>query len=364
MKSFSELLTTPHAEILEKGGIEPEPLTDSTRVRTIRAAYGASEKAYNDQVEAAYATANLVKDTLRFETYQGTEDWLTAEEMRLTQRTNCHGYSIVLSENLEALSIPHYIGFANGHSFILLQSDNGRHTHFIDTPVKELHTNIEGVVSAIPFAEQHKDGTSIVGVLDSKALLERSDFLDRQKEIYERPWLSFTRSGMTTPFKLPANQAKDFQLILRAYAPKKGRQVLDAYGNFVLAMRRDRYEEAHDRLQCLGGEYPEIDRRNRFREPTRLVRTLARKGQVAKALSDIEIVERSLWPTDDLLVNVWPSDERRRIGAERGQPSLIARSIEEYTDLLEERADIGLSTHALRARITKAKEQWKTSRAA
>ena len=63
---FAEKLITPHSTIAREG-IVPEPLLDSVRFRTIKAAYGASEHTYDDMVEAAYATAELVRQTLRFE---------------------------------------------------------------------------------------------------------------------------------------------------------------------------------------------------------------------------------------------------------------------------------------------------------
>lgn len=62
---FSEKLTTPHPEIAE-AGVPISPLTESVRFQTIRAAFEASDKTHDDTVEAAYDTANLVRQTLRF----------------------------------------------------------------------------------------------------------------------------------------------------------------------------------------------------------------------------------------------------------------------------------------------------------
>ena len=86
---------------------------------------------------------------------------------------------------------------------------------------------------------------------------------------------------------------------------------------------------------------------------------MARVGDVAAALEDIAIVERSLWPTQDLLMRLWPIDERRRLGVVAGEASLLDTSIEQYETLIDERDAVRASTSAIRGRLTRAKRQRK-----
>ncbi|MDB5166949.1 MAG: hypothetical protein JWN26_94 [Candidatus Saccharibacteria bacterium] len=356
MPEFATDLKTPHHEIAQ-AGVDSESLLESTRFLTIQAAYDISKKTYEDQTEAAYATAHLVRQTLRFDTYEKRTDWVTADDVSEDQTTNCHGYSIVTSECLDQIGIPHYVGFANQHSFILLQTPNGMRTNLIDTAVKQLYVEIDGAIGEPPLAKQMDDATSAANQLNTDIVLARSEFVDTNAAIYERPWLNFGANKLTTR-RYSSSESYDNILMLRSYQPEQGRQILESYANFMLAMRRDAFDTAHDSLQPLDGEYPDTDRRNRFREPSRLVRELARGGRMAHALHDIEVVENSLWATKDIVVHLWPSDQRRRLGILSTHTELIDMAIDEYEAIAEDRKKEGLSVGLVNGRIRKAKDQW------
>lgn len=358
MTMFAAELTTPHPEIAQ-AGVEREKLLESTRFLTIAAAYNVSEGTYDDQVEAAYATANLVRQTLRFDAknYYGRKDLITPYDITKKQLTNCHGYSIVTSECLDEIGIPHYVAFANQHSFILLQTPDGGHTNIIDTAVKELYVGIDGDIDEPIIAEQINDGTSAANVLNMDSVLSKSNFKDgaHAPEIY--PWMDFGATRQTSR-RYSNNEPQDRLLMLRSYKPQLGRNILQAYANFSIAIRRRDYETAHGNLQMLDGEYPDIDRRNNFKEPTLLVRELARIGDMTLALKDIEVIEHSTWTTDDLVVHLWPPDQRRHLGVIASRRDLIARSISEYDMIEEQRLQADMPIDLIQGRISKAKRQW------
>jgi hypothetical protein len=357
MTVFSENLTTPHVEIAQ-AGVASESLLESARFLTIAAAYEVSEKTYDDQVEAAYATAHLVRQSLRFDTYETRSDWVSADDVATDQRTNCHGYTIVTSECLEHVGIPHYPALANQHSFIVLQTPDGTHTNLIDTAVKQLYVDSDGAISEPPIASQIAERMTGANELDMNAVLSQSGFSNKEQALYTYPWMSFQKFSTSSRTYAIEKEQRHNRLMLRTYEPEQGRQILQAYANFMLAMRRSNFDTAHRQLQPLDGEYPDVDRRNHFREPTRLIRYLGTAGQLTRALSDIKIVENSLWATDDLVVHLWPADERRHLGVATGHPQLIGASINEYEAIIEERKRIGLTISPVPGRIEKAKKQW------
>ena len=232
---YADRLQTPRPDISDFG-ITPESLLDSTRLKTIKAAYHSSEQTYDDQVEAAYATANLVRQTLRFEQHTPSHPPLSPEALARTQRTNCHGHSIVASECLDGVGIDHWIGFANQHSFLLLEDASSGRINLVDTAVKPLYTDITPALAGSPLSAQSGEyGT--VNTLRGDIVLERSHFTDKERALAERPWMSFT-VGRDYRFKGEAALRRANTLVMRSYQPEQGRTLLEAYANFTHAIAR------------------------------------------------------------------------------------------------------------------------------
>jgi hypothetical protein len=309
-------------------------------------------------VEAAYATAELVRQTLRFEPHTSDHPEFSPESLAETQQTNCHGHSIVTSECLDRLEIPHLVGFANQHSFLLLQSDDeDQRINLVDTAVKQLYVEVTPAVVG-PRLDTSHGGSGQVRHLRGDIILERSQFLDKEKALRERPWMSFT-VGHETQFRFapPETQERADTLLLRAYQPAQGRELLHAYANFIHAVSNKSFIRAHGWLQPLDGLYPDIDSRNRLHGPTRLVRGLAIQAKLQEALDDIGIIERSLSSTQDLLLRLWPIDHRRRVAVIGKDTMLLDESLEDYDKLWQARHEQGLSVAAIEARIRKARSQ-------
>ena len=353
---YADHLITPRPEMI-KAGVAPEALLESTRLRTIKAAYETSDQTYDDRVEAAYATANLVRQTLRFEPHTPLHPPFSPEAIAETHRTNCHGHSIVASECLDAVGINHWISFANQHSFLLLEDESSHRVNLIDTAVKPLYIDITPAFGGTPLADQDNE-YGAVNRLRGDIVLGRSHFPDKEQALAERPWMSFT-VGRDYRFKGEAAVRQASTLVMRSYRPEQGRALLESYANFTHAVTRKDFSTAHQAFSTLDGVYPDIDRRNRLYGPTQLVRELAHAGNVAMALDDIRIVEESLWPTQDLVLRLWPADQRRRLGVLAGQADLLDDAIETYEAMIEERTWQKKSTAAVRGRLKKTQDQRK-----
>lgn len=356
---YTDRLTTPHTDISEFGVI-PEPLLDSARFKTIKAVYQSSEQSYDDQVEAAYATADLVRQTLRFEKHTPAHPPFSSEALIQTQRTDCHGHSIVTSECLDEVGIDHWISFANQHSFIVLEDKSrqdgaSRRVNLLDTAEKYLYIDMTSALAGTAFAEQEGE-YGAVNTIRGDIILERSHFANKEAARAKRPWMSFV-SESTRRFEDEMAMRRDDTLVMRSYRPKQGRALLASYANFVHAVSRRDFSAAHQNLAPLGGTYPDIDRRNKLVAPTQTIRTLGQTGEIAAALDDIRIVEESLWPTEDLTLRLWPADQRRRLGMLAGSADLLDVSIEAYEKIIDERSKQHKSTVAVRGRLAKTQRQ-------
>jgi hypothetical protein len=354
---FSEKIAASLPASIE-AGLAPEPLLESARFREIQTGYEGSEKSYDDAVEAAYLTAGLIRSCIQFSDHTPDQPALTPDWVGSSHKTNCHGHSIVASECLEYLGIEHYIGFANQHSFLLMQDEESGRVNLIDTPVEKLCVDITPALGAIALHESRKEAGSAT-FIQGDTILQRSLFGDKHRALERRPWLSFLAGkGENYVFRPEGERTRAGQLILRSYEPKQGREVLLAYDSFIHATLRRDVPAAHEWMQGLDGTYPDIDRRNNLRAPTRLVRSLGMRALVDEALGDITIIENSLKPfTNDLILRLWPADERRRIGAKVGSADIIQQAMEAYDEHYHVRKDAGGSTADIEARIRKATSQ-------
>lgn len=356
---YTDRLMTPHRDCSERN-TTPEPILDSRRFTMIKAAYHSSDQSYDDRVEAATATADLVRQTLRFEKHTPFHPPFSPELLAQTQRANCHGHSIVTSECLDEVGVDHWISFANQHSFIVLEDeshDDGvtRRVNLLDTAEKQLYIDMTPAFAGGALAEQGGEYGAI-NTLRGDIILERSHFVNKESAQAKRPWMSFV-SENAHYMKDDAALRRDNTIVMRSYRPEQGRALLASYANFIHAVSRREFLTAHHHLAPLGGVYPDIDRRNKLVAPTQTIRALGQTGKIAAALDDVRIIEESLWPTEDLTLRLWPADQRRRLGVLAGNAGLIDASIETYEEIINERSKQRKSTSMVRGRLAKSKRQ-------
>lgn len=353
---FSEKLTTPVSDILGKR-IFSEPLLESAEFAAIKSRYNSNSGTYDDRVEAAYSTAELLRRTLTFSDHTRRQPELTPEWVAAHHTTNCYGHSIIMSECLEQLNIDHHIGFANQHGFVLLEDTESGRVNLIDTPVEKLCIDITPALGGIAL-DNYANELGGVNYLWGNTILRRSHFGDKERALARRPWMSFKTTDSSFPWSKEDTEESANRLILRTYTPQQGRQVLLSFDNFIHAVSRRDTLRAHEWIQGLSGTYPDIDKRNRLSAPSRLVRGLGEKAMINEALSDIQIIENSLLPfTDDIILRLWPIDKRRGLGVQVRSGSLLRQSMDEYDQLYEYRKESGGSTQDIEGRIRKAKNQ-------
>lgn len=358
---FSEKLTTPHPGLIEPG-TAPETLLQSKSFEAIQSDYENSSKTYDDSLEASLRIAELIRNTLEFKSHRvdgsrrTRQPELSPEALCDTHATNCHGHSIVVSECLETLAIDHRISFANLHSFVLMEDDSSGRIHMIDTPDSRLCLDITAALGGEPLSQHSEELGGANNLFTHQILKEfpphtQSDILDN------RPWLSFSGDRNGIHFWAEEKQNTASRLLMRHYSPQVGREILLSFTNLVHAIDSRDTSRAHEWMQKFDGTYPDIDKRNKLRVAKRLIHELGKEA-IESALHDIQIVENSLTPfTDDLVLRLWPTDERRTIGANIKSASILRTTLEEYDKLYQDRKDARKSTIDIERRIRKAKKQ-------
>ena len=334
-----------------------QPLTHSYQFEEIRKSYEDSSKSYDDDVAAAYAVASLIREAITFSEHTSKQPELSPEWIESGHTTNCHGHSIITSECLDQLGIPHRVSFANQHSFLLMEDDVSGRVNLIDTPVEKLCTDITPALGGFALNEFSRDqgGANFIW---GNIILYRSQFGNKQRALKIRPWLSFHAENNGPLFLTDSQNDLESRLILRTYEPEIGREVLLAYDSFMHAVSSRDMSRAQQRLQALSGTYPDIDKRNKLRAPTKLVRYLGSSAFVNEALDNIDAIERSVKAfSGDINLTLWPADQRRDLGAKVKSPDMIRLAIDEYEEAYQRRRDADLTTSGIENRIRRAKNQ-------
>jgi hypothetical protein len=338
---FSRGLLTPRKDIAELSpGVSRSELVTSQRLRRIEGVYLSSERQFTDRTEAADEVGQLVRHTLLFGSLASTGRLWSRNAETDSVETNCFGHSIVASELMDELEIPHTISFVNGHSFITLFDGESDQAHMVDPPSKNLFLDIDGLVHGTHSLQQLQNATEhhqvATNIIDTEGLMARIPRKPRAQLIEEHPWLSIgsTMSGVNQDTQTGFDKT---QLIMRTYLPETGRQVLQYYGMVGQRMLEREYLQAAEEAGALFGLYPELDARNKLAPAVTLRHELGRLGAV-EAMQDLAaVIDSSLWygdPTEDRTANryFW-LDTLRHIGSKFEDPELIEIARDGYKDL-------------------------------
>lgn len=211
------------------------------------------------------------------------------------QVADCFGFTIVASECIDSVGIDHWIGFANGHSGLLLPSEEGQGLHFVDplSPVLSQDLQHSLVSGSTVVEDMSRYGRSAVELNTfSLAHRARGDDFDLLKE---HPWLIFKRSEdtVTREFEYPDDYGSHrepdslrparLKVLMSVYKPADGRQMLQEYNAFQLAYNQGDFVGAAARVQGMRGSFPQVDARRNHTEIKKIVSELGKHDMVAYA---------------------------------------------------------------------------------
>ncbi|HEU5005305.1 MAG TPA: hypothetical protein VFT49_04490 [Candidatus Saccharimonadales bacterium] len=256
--------------------------------------------------------------------------WLYQGDSRLEDmpsgRTNCVGFTMVGSKELQDRGIEHFIGVANGHATVVVPEINerGRPTLLLrDMLSRRLNQDL------LPSVERSETSIGDLGrliaetgraqlLVDGRRIAANAsgyDFLRNGPDqvLMIHPWLSF---GHHSP-----NQKT--KLIMNLLSPEQGREVLMPYGKFIESVRENDTLAASEALLQMAGCYPDTDVRSTLQKesstaPTtkivrKLIKNLATAGEFERA-QDVTSAFFDSFSGEDTRVEECRADCLRYIG--------------------------------------------------
>lgn len=329
MSSYIEHVQTPHKQITERdGSIDRHVLHGSRELRIIKTEFQSSDMYFDDMVEAARAVGGVVRRTLRFKVREKDDAAIDPNNLAETNNTNCHGYTIINSECLSEINVPHFVGFANGHSFIMMLGVENQEVFLLDTPTREFYTDVTAAVTSKPldqfcrgedFSDNLFDTTGLINIMQNR----------KNKNHEEYPWL--THNKLHRIWNMSQAELDHGNMIqLRLYPPETGRDVIEAYARLSAHVERDELDEAIVELMRMQGLYPEMDQRNNGGYARKLITKLVNSGQFDAAESAVGVLELSRRRDDKTAYYV--GDTLRAIGRAAGdRPDYFQRAIDWYS---------------------------------
>ena len=261
------------------------------------------------------------------------------DQLDVSGRTNCIGYTIKGSEALERESVEHYVGVLNGHATTVapLAAENGTRLWLVDMLSPELNSDIS---EAIEYSSSPLEGISSELAVNGRVLMivegggiGPGSHYSRDKLIEKHPWLQIEESNIWSSLNSFSRSQK---LILTLFEPIIGREVIYHYAKF-LESAEDKPEQAAESLKLLAGVYPDIDIRGSSPKLVKsVVRRLAHGGKVDEAVAAVGYFFDSFGPSTDTRVAEYKADCLRAIAKVRGTTGTNT----DARDLLEQARDL------------------------
>lgn len=278
-----ETLQTPHPKKEQLPGEIPASIAENLGMVGLRqyTTEQVTELSESETLLAASYAQQIVRRALVYAERSPYQSFET------TQETTCIGYTVAGSEALEALTIRHWVGFANGHGFLMVP--HKERIWLFDMLSPELNGEVSDNISrgTMQSIEQDITTTGRAAVVFHSETIGQQTGKSRETLEEKYPWLT---TEQRTSFKLrmhPGMSEEDERsrvyrnqkLILALFDPAKGRDVLRAYAEFHEALDSGKHMRATQRLKNLAGQYPDLDARgSAFKDVKRLVRVLTASG--------------------------------------------------------------------------------------
>lgn len=255
------------------------------------------------KLDAAIMIAGHVKTALHFPiTNNERDDFvehrlpfpLPLETVTERQITNCFGFTLVTSECLEEAGIDHWIGFANGHSFLLLPYGNNN-VYYLDSLSPEFNQPVDTALErgdGLSIKEQLQMHNRAAVMLDSQKLSINVG-LEVDSAARKFPWLVVDKAhnggqlqSMNERTRMQKYESQ-YKLILSVFDMHEGRSALENYVALQCSLNTANVERSCMLLKDLSGRFPDLDARQTHEE----VKSLATKLCVTDPAAAVELVE-------------------------------------------------------------------------
>ena len=364
---YADSLMTPHPERPAFDDAR-EPLSDLIRLQR----FGEQLATIRDQAEYeenALAAAHIILSQVRealwyvkpneFKRFGIEEDVISLAALREKQAARCIGFTVVASECLEMNGIGHWVGFANGHSTILLPTEEGRQLNLAEplSPVlsQDLqHSMVTGGTKGHSVNDDMEEHGRSAIELNTLSLASRAKGSTAEL-LRDHPWLMFHRGQVLDAFTAE-QQAQELlvgsdsfgramhpskaRIFMSLFMPEEGRQMLHDFDAFRVAYSKGELLDAAGILyDQLSGAYPDLDARQSHVQVKSIVRELAANGAAnyAKKLLD-EYFESFVLVSDDSRIPEAHGDCLAIVAREADDAEAASQAAEIYETVLKEYA--------------------------
>ena len=282
---YSESILTPHEYKLAPTETTV-PLYDAAELERLRIGLDSirtlPQEVYEEaKIEVASSIASQVNRSLWFPVTNAERDDfvdhhlpfpLPLETIAEKQITNCFGYTLVTSECLEKVGIEHWIGFANGHSFLLLPSKDN--IYYLDALSPLFNQQLGGALergNTESIESQLASHQRAAVILDSQKFAMNVE-LEVDSAARKYPWLIVDKAragGQLTSANRQIQSQKygsQYKLIMSVFEQERGRDALEKYVALQCSLNTGDVQRSCMILRSLDGNFPELDARQSHEE--------------------------------------------------------------------------------------------------
>lgn len=216
------------------------------------------------------------------------------------QIVDCYGFTMLASSCLELAGVEHWIGWAHGHSFLILPMGQGDTAgfHFVDPLSPRLSRNLNGMV---PYADVRDINAQFVEHGRAVFRLRTDNFQDPEAfDILAKrhPWMKL--NSRPNAHESLSREART-RLFVSIFLPRDGRAVLESHSRLIRASITGDTPTVTQAMLDLYGLHPDLDARNDgdYKRVYSHIQQLCVGGQFTTALRVVEAYFVSFGLTSD-----------------------------------------------------------------
>lgn len=229
------------------------------------------------------------------------------------QIANCYGFTWLASHALDEIGVRHFVGWANGHSFILVPTTRNRvpQVWFVDPLSPYLSRSLEAMtprpdIESIP-TQLEEHGRAVLRLRTDRFDDPRNKNVTFDRLSKEHPWMELSSRRYANEWF--SKEARN-RVFVSVYESEQGRSVLEHHNAMQRALATGKTLVAAEHVIALAGKYPEVDARDKseYTKVRALVCLLSRSGEYAIAASVIEAYFSSFTLSDDTRIALRQSE--------------------------------------------------------
>ncbi|HSX45601.1 MAG TPA: hypothetical protein VLG27_01185 [Candidatus Saccharimonadia bacterium] len=366
---YTERLVTPHPRLNKPDS--PQPLGFVIREALIAEDLEGLEDQGKEKFKTRLAAADYIALQVRSALWvpQATrkrndfvEDEVsnppTLEDLKRKQVAACTGFTLVTSVYLEDNGIDHWVGFANGHWLVAIDSEEDRSLQLIDPMTPEVGQNAWTALinSSVKQTQRNLETIGRAAVLlNGHRLWRNMRPMADEKAVY--PWMEEQAS-----VNVLGQQKIADKIAMSFFQPEEGQDVIQAYSRFRHASINNDLEAATRALDEIGPRFPNMDARNRHTELRWVIAGLANSGRFAEAKRIIRSYFETFTFIDDSRFHEAEGDALKLLARASSDPDVAQEAIESYERALKMPKSYHRAVEGKITKLSKQKEKMSSTR--